>query len=179
MGLVENFAATVNLNKLKTVEAKDSNKLPSCPGVYFIIAKNNDLIYIGIAMDIRQRLIKGHHKYKDFLTFGIDKIKWLEVPEATEVKELLPLEKKLIKRFTPVLNGKDNNSALIAFNHRDIDQDECFSNFTGTVAAGIKQFENEICFKAEQQFRSRIEALEAENAALKELVESLADLQSN
>lgn len=76
--------------------------LPKCPGIYFVITEEEEIVYIGRSTNINRRwLSKNHHLYNDLLQIPGLRISWLEVNNAN----LLPrIEAALIQGFKPRLN---------------------------------------------------------------------------
>ncbi|EAW35194.1 GIY-YIG nuclease family protein [Lyngbya sp. PCC 8106] len=77
--------------------------LPDKPGIYFVIDEHNQILYIGLAKNLRSRWGgRSHHRYKQLARKGLDKIYlcYVEVPEP----ELKTLEKAYIEQLKPPLN---------------------------------------------------------------------------
>lgn len=104
-------------NKLK--------KLPKTPGVYFHKDANGEIIYIGKAANLRNRVRQYFHKSRAFdpktdaLIAEITDIDWTEV--ETEADALF-LEAELVRRYQPrfnILLRDDKSLQYVRINHKD------------------------------------------------------------
>ena len=78
-------------------------------GVYFLF-ENNELIYIGISIDIHTRLISHRNR------FSFDRVCYLQIDGDIE-----PIEKQLIQHFRPKLNITDNPDNEIQYIKEDVE----------------------------------------------------------
>lgn len=91
----------MNIENIKKLE------LPKKPGCYFFKDKDNEIIYIGKAADLRSRVLSywrestSHSPAKYSMMKKIKKIDWIEV--ESEIEALL-LESNLIKKHKPTYN---------------------------------------------------------------------------
>ncbi len=91
---------------ISKIEAK-LKKLPTTPGVYFHKDKNGEIIYIGKAANLRNRVrqyfqkSRYHDPKTDVLVSEIQDIDWTEV--ETEADALF-LEAELVRRYMPRFN---------------------------------------------------------------------------
>lgn len=88
--------------------------LPSSPGVYVFRDRNKNILYIGKATNLRERVgsyFKNNLENRP-VVFAIDQIVDIEVKKTDSVLEALILEANLIKKFQPKYNveGKDDKS---------------------------------------------------------------------
>lgn len=74
--------------------------LPDCSAIYFAIADNGEVLYIGRAASLAQRWGSHHRRYQ-LEQVGNVRIAWLEADAAA----LAALEFGLVERFQPSLNG--------------------------------------------------------------------------
>jgi len=95
----------------------DFKKLPDAPGVYFFIGPTKEVLYVGKATSLRDR-VKSYFA-KDIAEIRSPLIKKIvrdavsvEIEETDSVLEALILEAKLIKKYQPIGNTeqKDNKS---------------------------------------------------------------------
>lgn len=98
-------------------DAVDFKRIPDAPGVYFFRGSKKEVLYVGKATSLRDRV-------KSYFASNIAEIRsplvekivsdavTLEFEECDSVLEALILEAKLIKKYTPVGNtsNKDNKS---------------------------------------------------------------------
>ena len=98
----------------KVTNTKDRKRLPDKPGVYFFLDNKGEIIYIGKATSLRDR-VKSYFSGYLFESRGpvivemlsrIKKIKW---EETSSVLEALILEANLIKKFQPKYNTKEKS----------------------------------------------------------------------
>ncbi|NJN89532.1 MAG: GIY-YIG nuclease family protein [Leptolyngbyaceae cyanobacterium SL_5_14] len=89
----------MKLDALPSLPLVKRTGLPECAGIYFAVAAEQ-VLYIGQAINLRNRW-KGHHRYRQLLQMGCDRLCWLQV---NEVGFLDDLEMALIRYFKPVLN---------------------------------------------------------------------------
>ena len=91
----------MNLTQLKQLD------IPRSPGCYFFLDKQNTIIYIGKAADLRSRVLSywqkgaGHTPAKYSMLKRVADIQW--TPVDTEIEALL-LEANLIKKHQPPYN---------------------------------------------------------------------------
>ncbi len=90
----------VNLFRLPTVLIPHRNQLPSVGGVYFVISKNDDLIYIGQTVNLKTRWYR-HECGISLESPQETSIAWLVVEDSVK---RVRLEQLLIQRFKPSLN---------------------------------------------------------------------------
>lgn len=104
-----------------------SSKLPDSPGVYFFMGKRREILYIGKATSLRNRVrsyFSGDllSKRSPLITQMVLEAKFVEVTETDSVLEALLLETNLIRTHKPRYNtiSKDDKS----FNHLIITKEE-------------------------------------------------------
>lgn len=92
-------------------------KLPNTPGVYFFINKSGDIIYIGKATSLRQRVRSyfqaTHNDYKTPLL--VENIYDLRTVDASSSVEALFLEAEFIKRHKPLYNVREKDDKNFIF----------------------------------------------------------------
>jgi excinuclease ABC subunit C len=93
------------------------NRLPDRPGVYLMKDSRGDVLYVGKAQSLRNRVRSYWQKQAPGgeihrIRSVIDRVADLEVTETDSVSEALLLEANLIKRFKPRFNVrlKDDKS---------------------------------------------------------------------
>lgn len=89
--------------------------LPTSPGVYIFKDKKAEIIYVGKAASLRDRVrsyFQGRNTYARPIEFYIDQIAQIETRKADTVLEAFFMEQDLIKRLQPKYNvlGKDDKS---------------------------------------------------------------------
>ncbi len=90
-------------------------KLPHTPGVYLFKDKNENIIYIGKAKDLKKR-VSSHFGKKEKWTWDFVKnISDLEIIECETEKEAMLIEIELIKKYQPKYNieWKDDKSYFL------------------------------------------------------------------
>lgn len=102
-------------------------KLPDAPGVYFFLGKRKEILYIGKATSLRNR-VRSYFtndirtKRSELIEKMVAEAKSLEVTQTDSVLEALILETNLIRTHKPTYNtiSKDDKS----FNHLVITNEE-------------------------------------------------------
>lgn len=131
---------------------EELKKLPSCPGVYIMHDENDQIIYVGKAISLRNR-VRQYFQKSTKKTAKIEKmvslVKWFEYIVADSEMEALILECNLIKEHSPRYNTmlKDDKSypfikvtvdedyPRILFAHRRTkDKGKYFGPFTSSTA---------------------------------------------
>ena len=92
--------------QLSNISDFNSSEIPSVPGVYLFRDKNNKILYIGKAVNLRSRVrsyfTDSNQPLKTRkLVSKISSIDWIMVNNETEA---LLLENRLVKRYTPKYN---------------------------------------------------------------------------
>ncbi len=78
--------------------------LPSISGIYFVTDERNYLLYVGKATNLQSRWAgSGHHRYKQLVRKGLDKITISYV--LAPVAQLDDLERQYIAALKPLLNN--------------------------------------------------------------------------
>lgn len=98
-------------DKIKDNLKEKSKKAGNKPGVYFWLAKNNKIIYIGRANRLRQRLNNYWQKNvdpktKEVINQAVD----LKYYQTNNILESIILEAKEIKKHWPIYNIKDKDN---------------------------------------------------------------------
>ncbi len=90
---------------MKKILKEKIKKLPQKPGVYFFKDKNNKIIYIGKAKNLKRRIASHFSKSNsnNFLDF-LNKIYDFEIIETENEKDALILENEFIKKLQPRYN---------------------------------------------------------------------------
>jgi hypothetical protein len=91
----------VEVEALPRVSFAERRHLPSVPGIYFALAAEGQALYIGQAVDIRERWV-GHARLRQLRDLRCASIAW-RVEEDHE--DRLWLEWDCINKLKPVLNG--------------------------------------------------------------------------
>lgn len=90
----------VSIPDLPFVPFSELETLPSGPGIYFALAPDGEVLYIGRSVNIAQRWV-GHHRAGQLGEMGCTTLAWLTISET----ELLPeIERGMIAHFMPSLN---------------------------------------------------------------------------
>jgi len=79
-------------------------KLPETPGVYIFKDKNENILYIGKAKNIKKRVKQHFQKQQKWIWDFVEDIADVEVLECESEKEAMLLEAELIKRYQPKFN---------------------------------------------------------------------------
>ena len=93
---------------------RNKKKLPDKPGVYFFLDNKEEILYIGKATSLRDR-VKSYFSGDLFESRGplivemLSKIKNIKWQETDSVLEALILEANLIKKYQPKYNTKDKS----------------------------------------------------------------------
>jgi len=113
-----------------SINIKELNKLPDSPGVYFFLGKNKEILYIGKATSLRDRV--RSYFASDLLKTRTQLIHNMVQSAATldyrttdSVLEALLLEADLIKKFQPPANTDekdDKSSNCIVITNEDFPQ---------------------------------------------------------
>ncbi len=91
----------INLHNLPFVFLANKSELPFTAGIYFVVNVDDEVLYIGKAIDIRLRW-KQHHRFEQIRTeYPESRIAWLT---CTEITLLNSIESELIKAWKPRLN---------------------------------------------------------------------------
>lgn len=99
----------INFLHLPSIPLEEKWRFPkkvSC--VYFVITKDDELLYIGRAIDLYTRW-QSHHYLEKLATLNGVKLAWLQVPD---IEELPKLEYELIKLLSPPLNRTNGLSKV-------------------------------------------------------------------
>ncbi|MDJ0716911.1 MAG: GIY-YIG nuclease family protein [Prochloraceae cyanobacterium] len=91
----------INLTTLPTLHLRDKEKLPEKSGIYFALDSLGIVQYIGKANNLKNRW-NNHHRENQLKGLNDIKIAYLEVSDPSLLTEI---EKSLINRFKPGLNG--------------------------------------------------------------------------
>lgn len=103
---MENDTTSLDLSILPWVPLQAKLNLPELQSVYFVLGTANEVLYVGKAINLRQRWNVGaHHKMASFLAFPDVRIAWLPVREADR---LAAVETQYIDHFHPRLNTQGN-----------------------------------------------------------------------
>lgn len=111
----------------KIILIGDMKKLPETPGVYFFLDEKKDLLYIGKATSLRDR-VKSYFSRDIIETRGpkikrmLESVHFIACRKTDSVLEALILESSLIKKYQPLYNtdAKDDKS----YNHIVITQEK-------------------------------------------------------
>jgi excinuclease UvrABC nuclease subunit len=77
------------------------NHTQSIPGVYSVWS-GNKVLYIGSSHRMRRRL-RGHNQWPKFVEYRVTEVRCIEVQDH---RERLAMERWLIRKHRPCLNGK-------------------------------------------------------------------------
>jgi excinuclease ABC subunit C len=91
--------------------------LPETPGVYLMLSGNNEIIYVGKAVNLKRRVSSYFQKAGDYKTEKlVNEVKKIKHQKTDSALEALILESELIKKHQPKFNvlEKDDKSFLYA-----------------------------------------------------------------
>lgn len=93
------------MDKLKLIEKV--KKFPDSPGVYFMIGKNRNVLYIGKASSLRRRVLSYFQRpQEDRIEKMLSQVEKIQTQKTDSVIEALILENNLIKKYKPKYNIK-------------------------------------------------------------------------
>lgn len=99
---------------------KDTALLPECPGVYFFLDAKGEILYIGKATSLRDR-VRSYFSGDIMETRGpkialmLERVRSIAYRESDSVLESLLLESRLIKEYQPAYNTDEKDDK--SFNH--------------------------------------------------------------
>lgn len=96
---------------------KEISQLPQKPGVYFFKDKNQLILYIGKAKQIRVRVQSHFKRGSNFANF-YPQVRHIEYIQTKTEKDAFILENRLIKKYQPKYNVElkdDKNYSFVAF----------------------------------------------------------------
>lgn len=101
------MATMINLSNLPFVRFCSINKIPEISGIYFIITRHKEVLYIGQSQNIRSR-IKTHNLKRVFISNRANRVAWIQCDN----QERKIIESQMILGFSPMLNkiGKSLDS---------------------------------------------------------------------
>lgn len=102
----------VNLATLPWLPLSERSAFPRQPAIYFAINSNEEVQYIGISQDPKQRWSR-HHRYEQLNSIGKVKIAYLFVEDVTLLRSI---ESALIAWFQPPLNISGNPANFVSAN---------------------------------------------------------------
>lgn len=86
---------------LPSVPFEERHSLPHVSGIYFALAANGDVLYVGATQNLYQRWI-GHHHTENLNEFSCMTISYY----TCEITALASIEQAMISQFQPLLNGR-------------------------------------------------------------------------
>lgn len=93
---------TIDLASLPFVPISQRHRFPNISAIYFVLGKDDEVLYIGRAQSLCLRW-QAHHRLSEFLQDATAKIAWHAVTDVY----LLPLiEDALIQYYNPYYNGR-------------------------------------------------------------------------
>lgn len=99
---------------------QETGLLPECPGVYFFLDAADEILYIGKATSLRDR-VRSYFSGDMFGTRGpkivlmLERARYITYRETDSVLEALLLESRLIKEYQPAYNTDEKDDK--SFNH--------------------------------------------------------------
>jgi len=90
--------ATLSLDSLPSVPAREYPRMPALPGVYFAVS-DNGVCYIGASKNVERRW-RHHPQFTRFLAEPNGRLLWMLLP----LSQLRDTEKAAIARFKPLWN---------------------------------------------------------------------------
>jgi hypothetical protein len=94
--------ATINPFALPSATIADRKQMPKITGIYFVVAGEDKILYIGKTTNLRNRW-GSHHRLAQFRGIESVRVSWLEISDG---KLLGAIEDALINYFLPVYNGR-------------------------------------------------------------------------
>lgn len=91
----------ININSLPSLLIPERSNLPQTGGIYFVLAENNDVEYIGKARNLNKRWRK-HECCIDLDSPKTCRVAWFEVSDENKRTEF---EKQFIRKFSPKHNS--------------------------------------------------------------------------
>jgi len=112
-----------------TREQPSLKKLPDEPGVYFFVGQRRQVLYVGKATSLKDRVRSYFsadlaHTRGPHMSQMVERAHHVEFRETDSVLEALVLEAKLIKTFKPLYNTRDKDDK--SFNHLVITKHEAY-----------------------------------------------------
>jgi excinuclease UvrABC nuclease subunit len=98
----------MEITELPQVSVQERHRLPTASGVYFVLSKCGEILYVGRAKNLRSRWRNHHLRHPDWT------IAYLEAPLSV----LRELETGLIRRFLPRLNKQHRHSVYRVLTYR-------------------------------------------------------------
>lgn len=98
--MLENYTVNLDVSSLPSAPIGEPGKFPQSYGIYFLLDRRGQILYIGQSRSIRNRWA-GHHKLKTARTFAGARLAWLLVPRMVD---LISLERSLVDKFLPPMN---------------------------------------------------------------------------
>lgn len=94
----------------------EAKKFPQAPGVYFFIGKNNKILYIGRAVNLKKRILNYFQKNFDpRIGEMISLVKDIKYKKTKNLLEAIILEANLIKKYWPKYNVKDKDDRSFVY----------------------------------------------------------------
>jgi excinuclease ABC subunit C len=134
-------------------------KLPDSPGVYFFIGEKDEILYIGKATSLKDRV-------KSYFSSGLKKARGAHICEMVNlarkvdftktdsVLEALILEASLIKQFSPKYNTKEKDDK--SFMHLIVTVHEKFPRLLSVRGKDLDREYNNLCATAESSKKEPI-----------------------
>lgn len=94
-----------NFCSLPSVSLTQKSQLPRCPGIYFVLNQNKEVLYVGKSINLLYRW-REHHRFNQLSEINKNddiSIYWLEIKPEKD-KDLTLAENHYIKKLKPVLN---------------------------------------------------------------------------
>ena len=107
------------------ISSEDIDRLPSSPGVYLFYGEDDQLLYVGKSIHIRDRVLS--HFYADLrITKELrikERIRHIETKTTAGELSALLLESQLVKELKPLYNQKLRKKKLFATLQQELDTD--------------------------------------------------------
>ncbi len=104
--MYDDYIAHVDVLALPSVLVTEIQKIPYGYGIYFLLSRRGQIIYIGQSQSIHSRW-RGHNKRAAALTFKDARIAWLSVSRRVRLE---PLERAFIRKYCPPMNSPLNHA---------------------------------------------------------------------
>ncbi len=95
---------------------RQNKKFPKTPGVYQFIGKNNEVLYVGRAVNLNRRLLNYFQKQLDpRISEMVALAKRIKLIKTANLLEAVILEANLIKKYWPKYNIKDKDNRSFVY----------------------------------------------------------------
>ena len=90
-------------------------KAPKSPGVYLFKNKKGEVIYVGRAVNLKNRLENYPHPIDFKIRKMVDEVSDLKIKKTKNLLEAIVLEANLIKKYEPIYNTKEKDNRSFVY----------------------------------------------------------------